>query len=121
MTAPSRGHAHDAQDCWRYCPDGFRAMAAYSGLRLGEAYTDFPPTAGIRHSYADIDAKNVSWGDSVGVFQKPRNYPRLKMYFIREMTVRWANKVGGVDSVPLPRPLPARADWAKVRDGTLHS
>ncbi|MFC7470445.1 methyltransferase domain-containing protein [Actinomadura keratinilytica] len=29
VTAPSRGHVHDAQDCWRYYPDGFRALAAY--------------------------------------------------------------------------------------------
>ncbi|MCP3822166.1 class I SAM-dependent methyltransferase [Streptomyces sp. A3M-1-3] len=111
ITAPSRGHVHDAQDCWRYYPDGFRAMAAYSGLRLREAYTDFPPMRGIRHDYAAIDAKNAYWGDSVGVFQKPprtRARSTAAAFAVRELTVWWANRVGGVDRVPLPRPLEGR-------------
>lgn len=108
VTAPSRGHVHDAQDCWRYYPDGFRALAAYTRLDLREAYTDFPPMKGIRHAYSSIDAKNAYWGDSVGVFQKPRDYPRLTMAFVRRTTLWWANKVGGVDGVPLPEPLPGR-------------
>ncbi|WP_189320926.1 class I SAM-dependent methyltransferase [Streptomyces flaveus] len=109
ITAPSRGHVHDAQDCWRYYPDGFRAMAAYSGLELREAYTDFPPMTGIRHNYAAIDAKHAYWGDSVGVFQKPRRYRRLPMFFVRELTVWWANRVGGVQNTPLLKPVEGRA------------
>ncbi|MBO1285961.1 methyltransferase domain-containing protein [Streptomyces sampsonii] len=108
VTAPSRGHAHDAQDCWRYYPDGFRALAAYCRLDLREAYTDFPPAEGIRHAYRAIDAKHAYWGDSVGVFQKPRDHPRLTMALVRVTTLWWANRVGGVDSVPLPAPLPGR-------------
>ncbi|MFG2426188.1 methyltransferase domain-containing protein [Streptomyces sp. NPDC048590] len=108
VTAPSRGHAHDAQDCWRYYPDGFRAMAAHSGLELREAYTDFPPTKGIWHDYRGIDAKAAYWGDSVGVFRRPSSYPRLRMFAVRETAVWWANRVGGVDRVPLPRPLDGR-------------
>ncbi|MCQ9707692.1 methyltransferase domain-containing protein [Streptomyces albidoflavus] len=108
VTAPSRGHVHDAQDCWRYYPDGFRALAAYCRLDLREAYTDFPPVEGIRHAYRAIDAKHAYWGDSVGVFQKPRNHPRLTMALVRATTLWWANRVGGVDSVPLPAPLPGR-------------
>ncbi|MER5974199.1 methyltransferase domain-containing protein [Streptomyces sp. NPDC002055] len=108
ITAPSRGHVHDAQDCWRYYPDGFRAMAAYSGLQLREAYTDFPPMKGIRHDYAAIDAQHAYWGDSVGVFQKTRQRRRLHMFLVRELTVRWANRIGGVEATPLPAPVQGR-------------
>ncbi|MET7369855.1 methyltransferase domain-containing protein [Streptomyces sp. NPDC005566] len=116
VTAPSRGHAHDAQDCWRYYPDGFRAMAAHSRLELCEAYTDFPPTKGIWHDYGAIDTKAAYWGDSVGVFRRPQRHPRpvtrlrnrVAMFAVRETAVWWANRVGGVDRVPLPRPLDGR-------------
>lgn len=46
ITAPSRGHAHDAQDCWRYYPDGFRAMAAHSASNSARrTRTSRPPRA----------------------------------------------------------------------------
>ncbi len=109
ITAPSRGHVHDAQDCWRYYPDGFRALAAWSGLTLKEVHTDFPPFQGIRHDYPGIDAKNAYWGDSVGVFERPVSYPALRMRVVRGVTCWWANRIGGVDGVPAPKPLPARA------------
>lgn len=108
ITAPSRGHVHDAQDCWRYYPDGFRALAAHSRLELREAYTDFPPTKGIWHDYRGIDKKAAYWGDSVGVFRRPQRYPRLTMFAVRETAVWWANRVGGVDGVPLPPTLAGR-------------
>ncbi|MFJ8250012.1 methyltransferase domain-containing protein [Streptomyces sp. NPDC094466] len=117
ITAPSRGHVHDAQDCWRYYPDGFRALAAHSRLELREAYTDFPPRKGIWHDYRSIDGKAAYWGDSVGVFRKPARYPRLTMFAVRELTVWWANRVGGVDGVALPRPLDGRE--ACGRPGTV--
>ncbi|MFC7310517.1 methyltransferase domain-containing protein [Streptomyces monticola] len=113
VTAPSRGHVHDMQDCWRYYPDGFRALAAYTRLELVEAYTDFPPTKGIRHDYKSVDAKNAYWGDSVGVFRKPKRYPRMTMTFVRATTRWWANRVGGVEGVPLPEPLAARAECGR--------
>jgi hypothetical protein len=99
---------HDAQDCWRYYPDGMRALAAYTRLELREVYTDFPPMKGIRHAYGSIDAKHAYWGDTVGVFRKPAKYPRLTMAFVRSTTRWWANRVGGVDAVPLPTPLAGR-------------
>lgn len=113
ITAPSRGHTHDAQDCWRYYPDGYRAMAAYSGLKLREAYTDFPPMNGIRHDYPKIDAKNAYWGDSVGVFQKPEGYPKLPMLLVRGVTIWWANRIGGVEKTPKTKPLDARKDCGR--------
>ncbi len=75
ITAPSRGHVHDAQDCWRYYPDGFRALAAHSRLELLEAYTDFPPRKGIWHDYRAIDRKAAYWGDSVGVLPQAGPLP----------------------------------------------
>lgn len=113
VTAPSRGHVHDMQDCWRYYPDGFRALAAYTKLELVEAYTDFPPMKGIRHDYARVDAKHAYWGDSVGVFRKPTDYPRLTMTFVRATTRWWANRVGGVEGVPLPEPLAMRGQCGR--------
>ncbi|MFD3516740.1 methyltransferase domain-containing protein [Streptomyces sp. NPDC058657] len=112
ITAPSRGNAHDAQDCWRYYPDGFRAMAAYCGLELREAFTDFPPMKGIRHDYEAIDAKHAYWGDSVGVFRKPRMAPhlpyRVSRAIVREVTIRWANHIGGVEGIPVPGAIAGR-------------
>ena len=70
MTAPSRGHVHTDVDCWRYYPDGLRAMAAFAQLDLLEAHTDLPPLQGKRrHDYAAIDTTDRYWVDTVGVFQ----------------------------------------------------
>lgn len=100
LTAPSRGHVHDAQDCWRYYPDGMRALAAFSRLHLREASTDFPPTGnGNRHDYASIDARDHYWGDTAGVFQKPWNYSLL-VRLAREPVLWWANRVGGIGHTP---------------------
>lgn len=102
LTVPSRGHVHAKQDCWRYYPDGMRAMAAFARLELREAHTDFPPATGRRrHDYAAIDAENQYWGDTVGVFQKPESYPSLAIAPMRKVLVWWANRVG---AAPLPRP-----------------
>jgi SAM-dependent methyltransferase len=108
LTAPSRGHVHYVQDCWRYYPDGMRSLAAFSRLHLREAHTDFPPTReGQWHDCARIDTKNYYWGDSVGVFQKPRNYSKL-VSVARAPIIWWANRVGGIDHVPAPKPVEGR-------------
>lgn len=109
ITAPSRGHTHSFYDCWRYYPDGYRAMAAWSGLELREAFTDFPPaTDRRRHDYRRIDVQRSYWGDSIGVFRKPAGYPRLQLAVVRAVNRWWANRVGGLDGVPVPPPLPER-------------
>lgn len=65
LIAPSRGNEHKYPvDCWRFYPDGFNALAQYGGLELLEVHTDWTP-----HAAPD----SVLWGDTVGVFRKPRS------------------------------------------------
>lgn len=64
LIAPSRGPEHRYPvDCWRFYPDGYSALAKYAGLELLEAHTDWEP---------DSDGESAAWGDTVGVFRKPR-------------------------------------------------
>jgi len=113
ITVPSRGHAHSSYDCWRYYPDGMRAMAAWSGMEIVEASTDFPP--GIpgsrgRHDYAAIDPAGRYWGDTVGVLRKPTgSYPRLQTAVVRQVVRWWANNLKDLQRAPKPKaPAPAR-------------
>ena len=100
MTAPSRGHVHSSVDCWRYYPDGLRAMAAYARLELLEAYTDFPPVRrGARHDYKAIETPQHYWGDTVGVFRKPARYPGRRMALVREPVVWWANRTRDIAAI----------------------
>lgn len=63
LLAPSRGYEHrHPQDCWRFYPDGFNALANYGGMRLLEVSTDWVPHP---------DPGSAPWGDTVGVFQQP--------------------------------------------------
>jgi SAM-dependent methyltransferase len=63
LIAPSRGpeHRHPV-DCWRFLPDGFRALARYARLELLEVHTDWAPAP---------EPDSAAWGDTVGVFRKP--------------------------------------------------
>ena len=62
LLAPSRGYEHrHPQDCWRFYPDGYQALANYGGLSLLEVQTDWEPHA---------DSDSAPWGDTVGVFQQ---------------------------------------------------
>lgn len=64
LIAPSRGPEHRyPQDCWRFYPDGFRALAKYGSLELLEVSTDWEP-------YPAEDS--TAWGDTVGVFRQAR-------------------------------------------------
>jgi SAM-dependent methyltransferase len=63
LIAPSRGPEHRyPTDCWRFYPDGYRALARYAGIELVEVATDWAPHA---------DAESATWGDTVGVFRRP--------------------------------------------------
>jgi SAM-dependent methyltransferase len=133
MTVPSRGHLHSGYDCWRTYPDGLRAMAAWSRMKLLEGYTDFPRSLGEvegssrrKHDFAGIDIENYYWGDTVGVFQKPARYPSLRAAVLRTAVLTWANRIGDLEGVPAPRADPRgvadrsplrRADVLGVRGG----
>jgi SAM-dependent methyltransferase len=64
LLAPSRGYEHRyPQDCWRFYPDGYKALADYGRLDLLEVNTDWEPHA---------DKDSAPWGDTVGVFRQPQ-------------------------------------------------
>lgn len=61
LIAPSRGPEHRyPQDCWRFYPDGYRALAKFGGCELLEVSTDWEPHP---------DPGSGPWGDTVGVFR----------------------------------------------------
>ncbi|MCH9696983.1 MAG: class I SAM-dependent methyltransferase [Gammaproteobacteria bacterium] len=65
LIAPSRGPEHRYPvDCWRFYPDGYRALAKFGNLELLEVSTDWEPS-----EYED----SAAWGDTVGVFKKPQH------------------------------------------------
>lgn len=110
ICAPSRGHQHNVYDCWRFYPDAYRALAAWSGLELREAFTDMPPlrvVGGVMHDYTRITPRSY-WGDSVGVFQRTGKYPRLQAGFVRAVNQWWGNKRADLGHVPMPTPGPTR-------------
>jgi len=87
LIAPSRGTEHRYPvDCWRFYPDGFRALAKYGKVEVVEVHTDgllgddaMPGGPFFRKLFNVIRylirlnyrvARNF-WGDTVGVFRKP--------------------------------------------------
>jgi SAM-dependent methyltransferase len=61
LIAPSRGPEHRYPvDCWRFYPDGFRALARFGRVNLVEVSTDWEP---------DAAEDSAEWGDTVGVFE----------------------------------------------------
>ncbi len=72
LIAPSRGpiHRHPV-DCWRFYPDGYRALAKYGRLELLEVSTD-------------LEGEDM-WGDTVGVFRKAQA-PRVAQ--LRQVLMR---------------------------------
>lgn len=102
MTVPSRGHRHSTYDLWRFYPDALRAFAAFSELELLEAHTDWPPRENGRFVYDRIDPVDHYWGDTTGVFRKPHLRRSLRRRIHREVVLRHANRVGGLEGVPLP-------------------
>jgi SAM-dependent methyltransferase len=125
VTVPSRGHVHGKYDCWRYYPDGLRALAAWSGLETVEVHTDFPPVVEVgesprrgwragtlprgRHDYAKLATlKGYYWGDSVGVFRKPIRYPSFSMAILRAALLWSANRIGGLPDASTISAAPGR-------------
>jgi len=84
LVAPSRGPEHRyPQDCWRFYPDAWHALAKYGSLELVSATTDWEPHP---------SECSAAWGDTVGVFRQPPmgwllRWRRRAMQFLRYFTV----------------------------------
>jgi hypothetical protein len=78
LLAPSRGPEHRYPvDCWRFYPDGFRALAKWAGVELLEVSTDWAE---------DPDPGSAPWGDTVGVFRRYHEAVagRVRRYLLRQ-------------------------------------
>lgn len=63
IVAPSRGPEHKYPvDCWRYYPDGFRALAKWAGLEVLESKTSWGPSG-----FSD---GSDQWGDTFCILHK---------------------------------------------------
>jgi SAM-dependent methyltransferase len=70
LIAPSSGYEHRYPvDCWRFYPDGMRAIAQFANLEVLEAFTQWSD-----EDYAD--GSNV-WHDSILVASKLLTNPRI--------------------------------------------
>jgi SAM-dependent methyltransferase len=66
IIAPSSGPEHRyPNDCWRFYPDGMRALGKWASLDCIEASTNW------------LEARLFMWGDTIGVFQKPGGAPNV--------------------------------------------
>jgi len=64
IIAPSGGREHRYPvDCWRFYPDGFKALAKYGGLNVLEAWTQWESL--------DYSDDSDTWADTVLVASKP--------------------------------------------------
>ena len=65
IIAPSGGYEHKYPlDCWRFYPDGFKALAKYASMEVVEAYTQWES---MNYQQDDSDV----WQDSVLIAKKP--------------------------------------------------
>lgn len=80
LLVPSSGPEHKYPiDCWRFYPDGLRAIARYAGLEVISAYTDWDGSGGEGAQM---------WRDSVLIARKP-NTVSYKTRF-RQLIYQWA-------------------------------
>jgi FkbM family methyltransferase len=94
LTAPSRGHIHNPPfDCWRFYPDSYKALAAFSGVKLISVNSDFP-TRKLPNGRFDYTAvpDDQYWGDTVGVFLKEKNNEAVELRELRDRLVNWSNE-----------------------------
>lgn len=86
IIAPSSGYEHKYPvDCYRYYPDGMRAISKYAGLKTLEAYAEWND-----EFFLDLD---LDWRDCVLIAQKP-NVSKLKFikndivhFFIKKLSL----------------------------------
>lgn len=95
LIAPSSGPEHRyPYDCWRFYPDGMRALAQFAHLHVLAAHTQ----------WADLgDPGSDFWHDSVLVAQKPKR-PFWKGLLVasgqavQRSVLRWGLNPGTIDS-----------------------
>jgi SAM-dependent methyltransferase len=104
--APSRGPQHRAPtDCWRFYPDGMRALAKWSGLDCLEAQTDWTHAdlawmrerKPVQYKFAAPKGRfpDGQWGDTVGVFRKRADgAPAEALRYLRAFVRRWDGMAG---------------------------
>ena len=104
ITVPSRGHHHSTYDCFRYYPDGMRALAAWAQLDLLQVSTDWPETGegGQRFDYSSIGPDHY-WGDTLAVMSKPAWRRSIGRRLTRYVVLRHANNIGDLSRVPRPK------------------
>lgn len=74
IIAPSGGPEHKYPvDCWRFYPDGFRALARFSCLEALEAYTQWEPSG--------LDDGSDIWRDTVLIARKPVLSMKARLMF----------------------------------------
>jgi len=81
IIAPSSGYEHRYPvDCWRFYPDGFRALARWANLEVLEATTQW-------EDLPQYEEGDNCWHDSVLIARNPyRHGPRSKLRrFLRQL------------------------------------
>jgi SAM-dependent methyltransferase len=74
MIVPSGGHEHRFPvDCWRYYPDGVRALARWADLKPLSAITSWQP----QREYPDDSAE---WADTVLIARRPIQSPPRRWF-----------------------------------------
>lgn len=95
IQAPAGGYEHRyPTDCWRFYPDGARAMADWVGLRVVEAWTDW----------------DFEWQDTVLIARKPQDWrlaPELEA--LRRNPVGYASRSRDLSDPTPTEPLLLRA------------
>ncbi|HEY7515630.1 MAG TPA: methyltransferase domain-containing protein [Vicinamibacteria bacterium] len=73
LIAPSGGFEHRYPvDCWRFYPDGFRALARWARLDVLDVFTEWEPAA-----YGD---GSEAWRDTMMVCARPRRSPGAELW-----------------------------------------
>ncbi|MEA3334074.1 MAG: methyltransferase domain-containing protein [Pseudomonadota bacterium] len=73
IIAPSGGREHRYPvDCWRFYPDGFKAMAKYGGLNVLEAWTQWETL--------DYTDDSDTWADTILIAAKPDEHERKNIH-----------------------------------------
>jgi SAM-dependent methyltransferase len=115
VVAPGRGPVHRfPQDCWRFYPDSWSALARYTGLELLETCFEEPDLRVVEPS--------ALWCDSSAVFRRPELDDAAERRFLArlETIAGTARDLTPVTALTTPGPGPAFGEYRRqVRSGLL--